>query len=501
LSSTNAGEVALGPSRGDIRAILFGAVVAMFLAALDQAIVAPALPTIARDLGQFGAISWVVTAYLLASTAATPIFGKLSDLYGRRRLLRAGLLVFIAGSIGCALAPSMVGLILARSVQGIGGGSLMALPNAIIGDVVPPRERGRYQAFFASVFALASIAGPVLGGVLAERFSWTLIFWINLPLGLLALYVSARALARLPVKIRPHKIDYAGSVLVAAATICFLVALTWGGHRFAWLSAPIAVLLLAAALLAICFIWRQRVAQEPILPISLLANPTMRMTSLIGLLLLMVNTGVTVYVPLFLELTRGLQAEAAGLVLIAPMISVVGGAIIAGQYMRFVGRFKLPPLIGISVTALALGVLGQGIEVLSLKAIVLCLAVAGLGLGTGFPTALVVVQNAVTPPNLGIATASHVFFRSLGGAIGVAMFGAIILGILRSRLVLPAEGTDLTDILHQGVLEPADLPQVAAAFAVFFKAAAVGALATVGCYALVKEVPLRGQAPASMPAD
>src|SRR5262249_48658842 len=205
------------------------------------------------DLGEVRAISWIVTAYLLASTAATPIFGKLSDLYGRRLLLLAGLLIFIVGSIGCALAPSMVALILARAVQGLGGGALLALPNAIIGDVVPPRERGRYQGFFASVFALSSIAGPVLGGVLAERFSWTLIFWINLPLGLLALYVSARALARLPVKIRPHRIDYAGSLLVAAATVCFLLALTWGGHLFAWLSLPIAALLLAAVLLTILF--------------------------------------------------------------------------------------------------------------------------------------------------------------------------------------------------------------------------------------------------------
>jgi hypothetical protein len=235
-----------------------------------------------------------------------------------------------------------------------------------------------------------------------------------------------------------------------------------------------------------------------------LANPAIRLTSLIGLLMVLLNIGVSVYVPLFLELARGMGAGAAGLVLIAPMISVVGGALIAGQYMRFVGRFKLPPLIGVSVTAIALWILGQEIEVLSLVEIVLCLAAVGMGLGTGFPTVLVVAQNAVEPRDLGIATGSHIFFRSLGGAIGVAMFAAIILGILHARLVLAGGSAafgDLTDILHQGVLTAADLPQVAAAFAVFFKVAAGVALVTVGCFALLKEVPLRGHAPAGAAAE
>ena len=340
MSNIGAGQPGSALSRHDLRGILFGAAVAMFLAALDQTIVAPALPAIARDLGEFNAISWLVTAYLLSSTAVTPIFGKLSDLYGRRRLLLAGLAIFIAGSIACALAPSMVALIMARALQGIGGGALITLPNAIIGDVVPPRERGRYQGFFASVFALSSIAGPVLGGLFTERLSWTLIFWINVPLGLLAVYVSARALARLPVVSRPHRIDYLGSLLIAAATVSFLLAVTWGGHRYPWLSLPIAALLLATLLLGILFILRQRMAEEPILPLSLLANPTIRLTSLIGLLLVMLNIGVSVYVPLFLELARGMGAGTAGLVLIAPMISVVGGALIAGQYMRFVGSLQ-----------------------------------------------------------------------------------------------------------------------------------------------------------------
>jgi EmrB/QacA subfamily drug resistance transporter len=503
VSKIGAGEPRSALSRRDLHGILTGAVVSMFLAALDMTIVAPALPSIARDLGEFNAISWIFTAYLLSSTAVTPIFGKLSDLYGRRRLLLIGLTIFILGSLACALAPSMVVLIMARALQGVGGGALLSLPNAIIGDVVSPRERGRYQGFFASVFAISSVAGPVLGGVFAERLSWTLIFWINLPLGLLAMYISARALARLPVTTRAHQIDYAGSLLVAAATVSFLLALTWGGHRYPWLSVPIAGLLLATLLLGFAFVWRQRVAEEPILPLSLLANSSFRLTSVLGLSLVLLNTSVTVYVPLFLELTRGLTAEAAGLALIAPMISVVGGALIAGQYQRFTGRFKLPPMAGLVLTALALWLLGQEIEVLSLIQIAICLAVIGVGLGTGFPTALVVCQNSVDPRDLGIATGGHVFFRSLGGAIGVALFGAVILGILHSRLVLPGStmGDDLTSILHQGVLKPSDLPMVASAFAAFFQLAAVIALATAGAVALLKEVPLRGRAPACAAAE
>jgi EmrB/QacA subfamily drug resistance transporter len=500
VSNNGAAQVGSALSRREIREVLLGAMVAMFLAALDQTIVAPALPPIARDLGEFNAISWVVTAYLLSSTAVTPIFGKLSDLYGRRRLLLAGLAIFIAGSIGCALAPSMVALIVARAVQGVGGGALLSLPNAVIGDVVSPRERGRYQGYFASVYALASVAGPVIGGVFAERLSWTLIFWVNLPLGLVAMYISHHALSRLPITTRPHQIDYAGSFLVAATTVCFLLAITWGGHRYPWFSPEIAMLLLAALVFMFLFLWRQRVAQEPLLPLDLLGNAVVRMTALIGMLLLMIYVSVSVYVPLFLELARGMRADAAGLVLIAPMISVVAGAVIAGQYMRFVGRYKWPPMIGTAVTALGLWTIAHGIETLSLTQIALLLAVVGVGLGTVFPTVLVACQNAVDPRDLGIATASHVFFRSLGGAIGVALFGAIILGFLRSSVALPTNA-DLTDILRPGALTPADLARAAQAFAAFFQAAAVASLLVFVGVALLKEIPLRQHSAAGAAAE
>jgi EmrB/QacA subfamily drug resistance transporter len=506
LSATDAKPPAGPMSRREIRGILFGVLLAMFLAALDQTIVAPALPTIARDLGQFNAISWVVTAYLLSATAATPILGKLSDLYGRRRLLTAGVGIFVLGSIACALAPGMIGLIIARAVQGTGGGALISLANTVIGDVVSPRERGRYQGYIAGTYALASIAGPVMGGYFAQYLSWTLIFWINLPLGLLAIHLSNRALRRLPVKGTSHRIDYLGSGLMAGATVCFLLALTWGGHRFAWSSPAILGLLLLVVILTLLFVARQRVALEPLLPLSLLANPVVGMAALIGLLVVMINISTGVYVPLFLQLDRGMTADSSGLVLIAPMVGIVAGALASGQYMRFVGRYRLPPVFGTAAAAASLWILGRGVESLSLPAIVALLGVVGLGLGSAMPPILVATQNAVDPRDLGIATASHTFFRSLGGAVGVALFGAVILGIMRGHLAaLPGAPAglpgDLDQVLRQGAASTAALPHLHRAFAVFFETAAALTLAATGALLALREIPLREHPASAIPRD
>ena len=495
-----------GISRREVRSILIGVLLTMFLAALDQTIVAPALPTIARDLGQFDAISWVVTAYLLSATAATPILGKLSDLYGRRRLMMAGTGIFMLGSICCALAPSMVLLICARALQGAGGGALISLANTVVADVISPRERGRYQGYFASVYALASIAGPVMGGFFAEYASWTLIFWINLPLGALAIYMTDRALAHIPVKGRAHSIDYLGSLLMVAATGSLLLALTWGGHRYAWVSPQIIGLILLSALLTILFLRQQTIAREPVLPLSLLRDPVVRMAAAVMLLIMMVYVGATVYVPLFLELNLGLDANQSGLVLIAPMIGIVGGALISGQYMRFIGRYKLPPIVGGVFAVLALWMLGAGVGNLRVWEIVVWLGALGIGLGTSFPAMMVATQNAVRPSDLGIATASHAFFRSLGGAAGVSMFGAIILGVLASH-VTPLVGDalvhngDINELLVPGPARQAAAPYLGQAFALFFKSAAViTGLALIGLVRL-KEIPLRQKAAAEMPAE
>src|SRR3954463_10485119 len=240
-------------SHDEIRSIIVGIMLAMLLASLDQTIVATALPTIGRDLNDVEHLSWIVTAYLLASTAVTPLYGKLSDIHGRRGALLAGIAIFIVGSIACALAPSMLALILARGLQGLGGGGLISLAQTIIADIVAPKERARYQAMIASVFVASSVAGPVLGGVFAQHLHWSMIFWINLPLGAAALWSTDRALRRLPRHERPHRLDYAGGALIVLATISLLLALSWGGHRYAWVSATILGLLATAAVLSLLF--------------------------------------------------------------------------------------------------------------------------------------------------------------------------------------------------------------------------------------------------------
>lgn len=474
----------------EVRGILLGVLLTMFLAALDQTIVAPALPTIARDLNEFDSVSWVVTAYLLAATAATPILGKLSDLYGRRQMMMISVGVFVLGSFFCALSPSMFALICARGVQGVGGGALISIANTIVADVVSPRERGRYQGYFASVFALASIAGPVLGGFFTQYLNWTVIFWINLPLGALAIYISARALARLPVKGVSHRIDYLGSALIAGSTITLLLALTWGGHRYAWLSVPTLGLFVLAIVLGTLFLRQQSIAQEPVLPLTLLMNPVIRMTSILGLMSMMIYVSTSVYVPLYLEFVRHLDASESGSVLIALMTGVVGGALITGQYMRFRGRYKWPPAIGVAFSALALADLAFGGADRGNVEIITVLMVMGVGLGTVFPAIMVATQNAATGGNMGIATANHAFFRSLGGAIGVALFGALILGIIGSH-ISGAHGADLNDILRPGPVLDAVTPYLSQAFSAFFACAAGLAVLCSICLALLKEIPLR----------
>jgi len=266
-------------SHGEIRTIVLGLVLAMFLAALNQTIVATALPTIGRDFRDFEMLPWVVTAYLLTSTAVAPLYGKLSDIHGRRAMMLASIGIFIAGSIACAEASSMIMLILGRGLQGVGGGGILPLAQAILADGVAPRERGRYQAYMGSVWVTAGLGGPVLGGILAEHFHWSIIFWVNVPVGVVAALMAHKSLQRLPRHDRKHKLDLPGAGLMMAAAIPLLLALTWGGTRYPWLSPPIAALVVAAAALSLLFAWRQAQASEPFLPLPVLANPVMRMGS------------------------------------------------------------------------------------------------------------------------------------------------------------------------------------------------------------------------------
>src|SRR6185436_7674195 len=337
-----------------IRRILLGLMLAMFLSALDQTIVATALATIGRAYSDVESLAWIVTAYLLAATAVTPLYGKLSDIHGRRPVLLGGIAIFILGSVACALAPTMPALIAARALQGLGGGGLIALSQTIVGDAVAPRERGRYQGYFSAVFATASIAGPVLGGVFAEHLHWSMIFWINLPLGLAAFVLTGRALKSLPRHERKHDLDFLGAALMVTATVSLLLALDWGGMRYAWTSPHIVGLIAAASVLFALFVWRLTVAPEPFVPLSIMANRVV--AHAIGCASLAYGTmiALSIYAPVYFETVLGLSASGAGLTLIPFMGGVVIGSTSGGRLMSRLARYKRIGLVGMPFAFAAL---------------------------------------------------------------------------------------------------------------------------------------------------
>jgi EmrB/QacA subfamily drug resistance transporter len=411
-----------------IRTIVLGTMLAMFLSALDQTIVATALATIGRSLADVENLSWVVTAYLLTATSVTPLYGKLSDIYGRRNMLLVGISIFVAGSIAAALSPSMMILIIARAVQGLGGGGLISLAQTIVGDVVSPRERGRYQGYLGMVFAFASIGGPLLGGFFAGRLHWSLIFWINLPLGLVAFLMTNEVLKRLPRHERAHRLDILGAAFMMSATILLLLALTWGGSRFAWSSLAIQGLLAGSALLWVVFAIRLWTAREPFLPLALLSNPVVGIGTAAATFVYGTMIGLTIFLPLYFEIVRGLSASESGLALIPLMFGTVVGSTATGRYMARLAHYKRMPVVGLAMAVATLIVLAVEPTRPPLAVVGIALALVGLGIGSLLPVTTVAVQNAVLPHQLGTAIGAMNFFRSLGGAIIVAVFGAIALG-------------------------------------------------------------------------
>src|SRR6516225_6934633 len=412
-----------------VRTIVMGILLAMFLGALDQTIVATALPTIGRDLGNVADLSWVVTAYLLTATAVTPLYGKLSDIHGRRAMLLVAIGVFASGSVACALAPSMVVLIIARGLQGLGGGGLLSLAQTIVADVVPPIERGRYQGYIGTVFAASSIGGPVLGGFFAEHLHWSLIFWINLPLGLVAFLMTNNVLKQLPRHARRrHQLDIVGAAMMMIATITLLLALTWGGTRYPWSSPTIAGLLVAAAVISAVFVVHLLTAREPFLPLPVMFNPvvgvgTASVTCVFGTMI-----ALTVFVPLYYEVVLGLSAGQSGIALMPQLAGTVIGSTLAGRGMVTVRRYKRMPVAGLLIAIAALAVVAVKPAGLPLPVVAAVMGLAGLGIGSLFPITTVSIQNAVRPYQLGTVTGVMNFFRSLGGALMVSAFGAIVLG-------------------------------------------------------------------------
>src|SRR3954469_7488007 len=340
-------------SAGEIRTILMSLMLTMFLAALDQTIVATALPTIGRQFHDVTNLSWVITAYLLASTAVAPVFGTLSDIYGRRGLSITALSLFVAGSILCAVAPNMPVLILARGLQGLGGGGIMPIVQTVISDLVTPRERGQYQAYFSAVWMIAGIAGPVVGGVFAEHLHWSMIFWINVALGLASLAMLLPKMGKIPVFHRRRKVDWLGGVLLMAAAVAFMLVLTWGGNRYLWLSPTILAMLGASVALGFAFVWHARNAEEPFLPLPLLGGSVVPYAMAAGGCALGAILGLTVHLPLYYEVVYHLSASEAGLALIPLAAISTCGAAIAGRTMARAKHYKRVAIIGTSAAALA----------------------------------------------------------------------------------------------------------------------------------------------------
>ena len=465
----------------EIRSILLGIMLAMLLAALDQTIVATALPTIGADLNDFANLSWVVTSYLLASTAVTPLYGKLSDIHGRGVMMTGAVVLFTLGSIACALAPSMLVLILARGLQGLGGGGLISLAQTIIADIIPPRERGRYQAMIASVFAASSIAGPVLGGVIAQHLDWSMIFWINLPLGVGAFLMIRKIMGRLPRHERPHKLDLPGALLLIVSAVSLMLALSWGGVFYPWASPQVIGLLIVAGVGSVAFVWRMRTNAEPFLPLDMMANQVVA-TGIAGAFFMYgLMIALTIATPLYFETAWHLSSSAAGLALIPQMAGTVAGAISSGRAMARLKNYKLLALLGSVASTLCLAIIAtlpagasQGLQIA-------LLAIASMGMGTVFPLSTVAIQNAVPPHQLGTVTGAANFFRALGGALFVAILGAVLLGTIGG-----GEAGDMNALAANA--EPALL--LHAFHLVFGTAAAVSLLGTI-CVFAMRQLPLK----------
>lgn len=468
-----------------VRRIILGIMLAMFLGALDQTIVATALPTIGRELGDAADLSWIITAYLLSSTAVTPLYGKLSDVYGRRVLLLIAISVFMIGSIACALAPDMLTLIVMRGLQGMGGGGLISLAQTIIADIIPPRERARYQAYIAGMFAVASVGGPVLGGLMAQHLHWSLIFWINLPLGVLAFVMTDRTLRRLPRHDRKHRIDALGAILMMAAATTLLLAITWGGIAYPWGSARIVGLIVASVVLWAAFGLRVATAAEPFLPLSVLLEPVVRNAIAAAFFGMGTLIGLCMVIPIYLETLRGHDASTSGLMLIALMAGTPLGAMIAGRAMARWENYKRPALVGLTLSTLL--VLSIGFWPLALPdwALLVILALIGGGIGCVLPLSTVSMQNAVPIARMGIATGAMNFFRALGSALIVAVLSAVFFAGLGDA---GTTGGSLEMMAARAAAEGHDL---AGAFAPVFQVAAACLALTLVFIVAMKTVPLR----------
>ena len=502
-----------------IGALLLG----MLLAALDQTIVATALPTIAGDLHGLSQLSWVVTAYILASTASTPLWGKLGDLYGRKLFFQAAIVIFLVGSALSGISQSMIQLIAFRALQGIGGGGLIIGAQAIVGDVVSPRDRGRYQGIFGAVFGVTSVIGPLLGGFFVQNLSWRWVFYINLPIGVVALAVTAAVLPK-PVNRVSHVIDYAGTLLLAGSATALVLLTTLGGVTYPWSSAPIWILGVCAVALLALFVVTERRAAEPVMPLRLFANRVFSATSAIGFVVGFAMFGAITYLPQYMQVVRGASPTGSGLQLLPLMAGLLLTSMGSGVLISRWGRYKVFPIAGTAVMTVGmylLSLMGVGTSAADYT---VYMFVLGVGIGGVMQVLVIAVQNVVAYRDLGVATSGATFFRSIGGSFGTAVFGAIfanqLTGNLRRYLtgVTLPPGFKATAGASPAVLDRLPPPvhsgfthaYAASLHTVFLWAVPISAVAFLLTW-LLKEVPLRqavaspdqaqSLAPTAMPAN
>jgi EmrB/QacA subfamily drug resistance transporter len=418
----------------EILPIMFAIMAGTFLAALDQSIVGVALPRITSELGGLEHLSWVVTAYLLTSTAVTPLWGKISDLYGRKRIYQSAIVIFLLGSMLCGLAQDMPQLIAFRAIQGIGGGGLMAIGLAIIGDIIPPRDRGRYQGFFGAVFGVSAVAGPLIGGWLTDAISWRWIFYINLPVGAVAVFLIATRLNLRTVR-RDHAIDYLGAGLVVSSVSSLLLYLNYSGENWGWTDARSLALLAAAIVLAIAFVIVEMRAVEPILPMRLFRNDIFSISNAFGFISGLAMFGGIIFLPLYFQGTLGMSPTRSGMAMLPMVVGIFSFSITTGLLITKTGKYKIFPIAGSVLIGIGLVLLSRLQVDTSYWFIAVAAYIFGAGLGLTMQPMMVATQNAVPFRDMGVATSSVTFTRSLGSAIGTAIFGAI----LNSRLSMHLE--------------------------------------------------------------
>ena len=428
----------------EARLIVLGVLLPTFMGSLDQTILANALPTIGRDLGDIHNLPWLITAYLLASTAVIPLYGKIADIHGRRFTLRIAILTYMAASLVCALAPSMPVLIFGRVLHGLGGGGLTSMGMVVLGDLVAPKERGRYYGYFSATYTTAGGAGPLLGGLISDHLHWSFIFWINIPMGLAALLMTQSLLRRLPRYERPHHLDFMGAGLVVVASVSFMLALNLGGVRHPWMSAPVLALLAASLGVGGLFVLRLMTAPEPLIPISILRNPIVRYALVANACGWGSIIGLNVLLPIYLQGVMGLSPTQAGLSLMAFMIAMNTSAGLAGQVLGRVRHYKRLPMIMLAIATGAVTALGLHAGDITVPAFELLLILIGAGFGPVPSLVGVAIQNVVARHQFGISIGAMNFTRNLLATMLIAVFSAMVLagapegGPLRSALAAGA---------------------------------------------------------------